>query len=66
MRKAIVAQLAEGGIDLDPLVREAVERLGRAAHQLDIAYDNKQKDVIGGDDVRSTSMNPRPAGREHL
>lgn len=27
MRKAIVAQLAEGRIQLDPLVRQAVERL---------------------------------------
>ena len=28
MREAIVAQLAEGRIELDPLVRQAVERLG--------------------------------------
>jgi formate dehydrogenase subunit delta len=28
MRKAIVAQLAEGRIELDPLVRQAVERIG--------------------------------------
>ncbi|HEY1412497.1 MAG TPA: formate dehydrogenase subunit delta [Rhodopila sp.] len=28
MRKAIVAQLAEGQIELDPLVRQAVERIG--------------------------------------
>lgn len=28
MRKAIVAQLADGSIQLDPLVRQAVERLG--------------------------------------
>jgi formate dehydrogenase subunit delta len=27
MRRAIIAQLADGGIDLDPLVRQAVERL---------------------------------------
>jgi formate dehydrogenase subunit delta len=27
MRRAIVAHLGEGGSDLDPLVREAVERL---------------------------------------
>jgi formate dehydrogenase subunit delta len=27
MRRAIIAQLADGGIDLDPLVRKAVERL---------------------------------------
>jgi formate dehydrogenase subunit delta len=29
MRQTIVAQLAEGTIQLDPPVREAVERLGR-------------------------------------
>jgi formate dehydrogenase subunit delta len=29
MRKAIVAQLADGSIELDPLVRQAVERLGQ-------------------------------------
>ena len=28
MREAIVAQLADGRIELDPLVRQAVERLG--------------------------------------
>jgi len=28
MRKAIVAQLADGSIQLDPLVRQAVEHLG--------------------------------------
>jgi formate dehydrogenase subunit delta len=31
MRRAIIARLADGGIELDPLVREAVERLGRHA-----------------------------------
>jgi len=29
MRRAIIAQLADGGIDLDPLVRQAVERLAQ-------------------------------------
>ena len=29
MRRAIVAQLAEGKVELDPLVRQAVERLDR-------------------------------------
>ena len=29
MRRAIVAQLAEGTVELDPLVRQAVERLDR-------------------------------------
>jgi formate dehydrogenase subunit delta len=29
MRRTIVAELAEGSIELDPLVRQAVERLGR-------------------------------------
>jgi formate dehydrogenase subunit delta len=28
MRKALVAQLAEGSIELDPLVRQAVEKIG--------------------------------------
>ncbi|HEX3576589.1 MAG TPA: formate dehydrogenase subunit delta [Rhodopila sp.] len=28
MREAIVAQLADGQIELDPLVRQAVERIG--------------------------------------
>jgi formate dehydrogenase subunit delta len=28
MRKALLAQLAEGSIELDPLVRQAVEKLG--------------------------------------
>jgi formate dehydrogenase subunit delta len=28
MRKAILSQLAEGSIELDPLVRQAVEHLG--------------------------------------
>jgi len=28
MRKAIIAQLAEGSIQLDPLVRQAVEKMG--------------------------------------
>jgi formate dehydrogenase subunit delta len=28
MRKAILAQLAEGSIELDPLVRQAVEQMG--------------------------------------
>jgi formate dehydrogenase subunit delta len=28
MREALVAQLAEGRIELDPLVRQAVERIG--------------------------------------
>jgi formate dehydrogenase subunit delta len=28
MRRAIIAQLADGSIQLDPLVRQAVERLG--------------------------------------
>jgi formate dehydrogenase subunit delta len=28
MRKAIVAQLANGSIELDPLVRQAVEQIG--------------------------------------
>jgi formate dehydrogenase subunit delta len=28
MRRAIVAQLASGSIELDPLVRQAVERMG--------------------------------------
>jgi formate dehydrogenase subunit delta len=28
MRKAIIAQLAEGRIELDPLVRQAVEHMG--------------------------------------
>jgi formate dehydrogenase subunit delta len=31
MRKAIVAQLAEGSIELDPLVRQAIDRIGRAS-----------------------------------
>ena len=31
MRKSIVAQLAEGKIQLDPLVQQAVERLGSTA-----------------------------------
>ena len=30
MRKAIIAQLAEGRIELDPPVRQAIERLGKA------------------------------------
>ncbi|WP_428492117.1 formate dehydrogenase subunit delta [Rhodopila sp.] len=30
MRRAIVAQLADGKVELDPLVRQAVERLDRA------------------------------------
>jgi formate dehydrogenase subunit delta len=29
MRKAILAQLAEGSIELHPLVRQAVEQMGR-------------------------------------
>ena len=29
MRRAIVVQLAEGTVELDPLVRQAVERLDR-------------------------------------
>jgi formate dehydrogenase subunit delta len=29
MRKAIIAQLAEGRIELDPPVRQAIERLGK-------------------------------------
>jgi formate dehydrogenase subunit delta len=29
MRKAIVAQLAEGSIELDPLVRQAIDRIGK-------------------------------------
>ena len=29
MRRAIIAQLADGSIQLDPLVREAVERIGQ-------------------------------------
>ena len=29
MRKAIVAQLAEGRIELDPPVRQAIERIGK-------------------------------------
>jgi formate dehydrogenase subunit delta len=28
MRKALLAQLAEGSIELDPLVRQAVEKMG--------------------------------------
>jgi formate dehydrogenase subunit delta len=28
MRNAIIAQLAEGSIELDPLVRQAIERIG--------------------------------------
>ena len=32
MRKAIVAQLAEDETQLDPLVRQAVERLASATH----------------------------------
>jgi formate dehydrogenase subunit delta len=28
MRRTIVAQLADGSIELDPLVRQAVERIG--------------------------------------
>ncbi len=28
MRKAILAQLTEGSIELDPLVRQAVEKMG--------------------------------------
>ncbi len=28
MRRAIIAQLADGSIQLDPLVREAVEKIG--------------------------------------
>jgi formate dehydrogenase subunit delta len=28
MRKALVTQLAEGQVELDPLVRQAVERIG--------------------------------------
>ncbi len=28
MRKALVAQLAEGQVELDPLVRQAVEKMG--------------------------------------
>jgi formate dehydrogenase subunit delta len=28
MRRAILAQLAEGSIELDPLVRQAVEKMG--------------------------------------
>jgi formate dehydrogenase subunit delta len=31
MRRAIIAQLADESIHLDPLVREAVERLGNRA-----------------------------------
>jgi formate dehydrogenase subunit delta len=31
MRRAIIAQLADGSIHLDPLVRQAVERLGERA-----------------------------------
>ena len=31
MRRAIIAQLADGSIQLDPLVREAVERIGQRA-----------------------------------
>lgn len=31
MRRAIIAQLADGSIHLDPLVRQAVERLGSRA-----------------------------------
>ena len=31
MRKAIVAQLAEGSIELYPLVRQAIDRIGRAS-----------------------------------
>jgi formate dehydrogenase subunit delta len=31
MRKAIVAQLAAGSIELDPLVRQAIDRIGRAS-----------------------------------
>jgi formate dehydrogenase subunit delta len=31
MRKAIIAQLAEGRIELDPPVRQAIERLGKSA-----------------------------------
>jgi len=31
MRRAIIAQLADGSIQLDPLVRQAVERLGSRA-----------------------------------
>ena len=31
MRRAIVSQLAEGKIQLDPLVRQAVERLGNVS-----------------------------------
>jgi formate dehydrogenase subunit delta len=31
MRRAIVAQLADGSIELDPLVRQAVEQMGRRA-----------------------------------
>jgi formate dehydrogenase subunit delta len=29
MRKAIIAQLAEGRIELDPSVRQAIERIGK-------------------------------------
>ncbi len=28
MRRALIAQLADGSVQLDPLVRQAVERLG--------------------------------------
>ena len=28
MREALIAQLAEGRVELDPLVRQAVERIG--------------------------------------
>lgn len=31
MRKAIVAQLAEGSIELDPLVRQAIDRIGHTS-----------------------------------
>ena len=31
MRRAIVAQLADGSIELDPLVKQAIENIGRRA-----------------------------------
>jgi formate dehydrogenase subunit delta len=32
MRRAILAQLADGSIELDPLVRQAVEKMGNRTH----------------------------------
>jgi formate dehydrogenase subunit delta len=31
MRKAIVAQVAAGSIELDPMVREAIDRIGKVS-----------------------------------